>query len=108
MASSSKQLTLFGSIASGPPEKRRKFSESFKESWKDTALWPRVDGMELSQLPKTWLEHREGLGMFCTLCTKYGKVPRSGVPVWTKEPCVLLRHESITRHMNSNMHEDAE
>ena len=40
--------------------------------------------------------------------TKYGKVPRSGVPVWTKEPCVLLRHESITRHMKSNMHEDAE
>ena len=68
-------------------------------------------GMTLPEdtvLPMTWLKYHEGLGTFCKLCTKYGKQPRSGSTVWTKEPCILLQSESITPHMNSHMYEDAE
>ena len=88
----------------------RRDSEVFRDNWKDSASWPRVEGADLPEgieLPSKWLEYRNGVGMFCRLCTKYGKLPRSGVPVWTKEPCVLLRLESVTRHLNSNMHDSA-
>ena len=82
-----KHLTLFGEVASGHEVKQRKVGKccEFRNSWKDTALWPRVEGVDLPELPTTWLEYHEGLDMFCKLCT----LPRSGIPMWTKEPRVL-------------------
>ena len=35
--------------------------------------------------------------MYCTLCTKWNKVPRRGTPTWTSEPCILLRLESVVQ-----------
>ena len=61
-------------------------------------------------LPSSWLQLLSSPedGMVCSLCTKYNKVPRSGKPIWTHEPCTLFRLQSVHRHSSSQMHCDAE
>ena len=40
-------------------------------------------------------------------CKKYTKVPHSGKAVWTSEPCTLFRLQSVRRHAQSHIHEEA-
>ena len=87
----------------------RKRREVFKDAWKEKAVWPRLQGVDLpdrvqAELPVSWLEYKVTDGMFCTLCTKWIKVPCRGTPTWTSEPCNLLRLESVVRHSETQMH----
>ena len=78
-----KQTTLSGGFLL-PPAKRRAPDDSckFKESWKESALWPKANVcVETTTLPSSWLQLAKD-GMVCSLCTKYNKVPRSGKPIW--------------------------
>ena len=113
----SRQTTLFGEFVS-PAKKRhlesdvttsRKAKKVFRETWKGKAPWPQLQLLreEINDLPETWLIYKQDEGMFCKPCQKWQKVPRSGAPVWTNEPRVLLRSESLTRHSESNMHKSA-
>ena len=108
----SKQVDLFGSLVL-PTSKRVCIREaSFKESWYNSALWPVASGLSLhsqATLPTTWLKYVEEPepGMFCLLCQKYNKVPRSGNAFWTNTPCTLIRSQSVQRHAKSSMHSEA-
>ncbi len=77
----------------------------------DAARWPRLQSVDIPAslgLPSTRLSFSEVDGsMFCTLCNKYGEVAPSGIATWTKEPCVLIRLESVHRHSKSLIHKDA-
>ena len=115
-----KQTTLFGEVCEPMPKRRRpseseisedsrKSKETFKDSWKSKAPWPKLQGVDLpetvrSELPGTWLAYKCDDGMYCMLCTKWNKIPRRGIPTWTNEPCILLRLESVNRHRESQMH----
>ena len=106
------QMNLFGECASSPPTKRRHVQgEVYRDSWKEAAPWPCAAGVELQDLPTTWLkpvgESSEVSGMLCTSCRRYDKVPRSGKATWNKEPCTLMRLQSVRCHAKSSMHEDA-
>ena len=109
-----RQTTLSGEFVPPRSKKRRlepderKAKEVFKDTWKAKAPWPQLDLHHRdTSLPETWLDYKTDEGMFCKLCMKWAKVPRSGAPIWTNEPCVLLRLESVTRHYESKMHKTA-
>ena len=89
----SRQTTLFGEFVS-PAKKRlleldvrtiRKANEVFRETWKGKAPWPQLQLLceETNDHPETKLIYKQDEGMFCKLCQKWQKVPRSGAPVWT-------------------------
>ena len=65
-----------------------------------TAKIPKTVGRDNKSVPRTssatWLLYVEDhTGMFCTLCTKYNKEPRSGKSIWMKEPCTLFCLPSV-------------
>lgn len=45
--------------------------------------------------------------MFCKLCQRWNKKPRSGKAVWNTVPCTCMRSGSVSRHENSQQHIDA-
>ena len=93
-----------------PPSKKRCTSAKFKDSWAEATLWPKANVINNpAALPSTWLQHvtEPVEEMKCLLCIQYNKVPRSGKPVWTHEPCTLFRLQSVRRHASSVMHNEA-
>ena len=59
-----------------------------------------------TSLPTTWLKVVDH-PVPGTLCKKYTKVPHSGKAVWTSKPCTLFRLQSVRRHAQSDIHEEA-
>ena len=111
-----KQTNVFGSFITSAPKRKcvRDSVDKYKESWKESAPWPKAPGLNDSAaaaIPNTWLHLVEEPepGMMCLLCNKYNKnkAPPSGKPIWLDEPCTLFRLQSVHRHAASNIHKDS-
>ena len=49
----------------------------------------------------------DGRGMFCTLCRTYDTKQKNGLKQWNSVPNVRCRPQTITNHLESDMHKDA-
>jgi hypothetical protein len=91
-----RQSTLSGFLtlsSSGSTIEVRKRRSDYKTEW---------------EMEKEWLYFdEEADGMFCKVCWRWDKKPRSGKAVWNTVPCICVRLNSVHRHERSEQHIEA-